>query len=310
MEPVRPGMLRPMKWRGRGGAGRIEDRRGMGGGGGLGGGMPFPLPIGKAGGGIGTILIVLLFLFLQSRGGGGGLGVDPGTGGLPQAPSASSTDLEKAPSDDPAKFVDFVAGDVDATWTKIFAQSGGSAYEPATIVLYDQGVSSGCGNTPNTVGPFYCPNDRKVYLDLTFLDQLQQQLGAEGDFARAYVIAHEIGHHVQNLLGVMADVDQSRQESPDEANELSVRLELQADCLAGIWGHSAYAQGDLLEPGDVEEALGAASAVGDDRIQRNAGRQVDPDTFTHGSGEQRVKWFKAGFDSGDPTACDTFKGDA
>ena len=270
--------------------------------------MPFPLPIGKAGGGIGTIVLILVFLFLQSRGGGGGLGVDPGTGGLPQAPSASSTDLEKAPADDPAKFVDFVAGDVDATWTKIFAGSG-QTYEKPTIVLYDDAVASGCGNTPSTVGPFYCPTDRKVYVDLPFLEELQQRLGAQGDFAEAYVVAHEIGHHVQNLLGVMSDVNQSQQESPDEANELSVRLELQADCLAGIWGHAAYVQGDLLEAGDVEEALGAAAAVGDDRIQQGAGRQVDPDTFTHGSGEQRVKWFRSGFDSGDPTRCDTFKGD-
>ena len=296
-----------MKWRGRGGAGRIEDRRGMrGGGGGLGG---LPIPMGKmGGGGIGTILIVLLFLFLSSRGGGGGLGVDPGTGQFPQAPGASSTDLEKAPADDAAKFVDFVAGDVDATWQKLFSESG-KTYEPAVVVLYDQGVSSACGNTPSTVGPFYCPRDKKVYLDLPFMEQLQQRLNAPGDFAQAYIVAHEIGHHVQNLLGVMEDVSREQQENPDSANELSVRVELQADCLAGIWAHSAYAQGDLLESGDLEEGLNAAAAVGDDRIQKQAGQGVNPEAFTHGTSEQRVRWFRAGFDSGDPTACDTFKGD-
>ena len=291
-----------MKWRGRGAGGRIEDRRGAGGA--LGGGLP--LPIGVGGGGIGTILIVLLIVFLSSRG-GGGLGIDPGVGGLPQAPGATpSTDLEQTPADDPAKFVDFVAGDVDALWTKIFAESG-QTYKQPVVVLYDDAVQSGCGATSNAVGPFYCPNDRKVYLDLTFMRQLQQRLGAEGDFAQAYIVAHEIGHHVQNLLGVMADVDRERQEDPGSANEISVRLELQADCLAGVWGHSAYTR-NLLESGEVEQGLRAAAAVGDDRIQRQSGGRVDPDSFTHGTSEQRVKWFRAGFDSGDPTACDTFKG--
>jgi uncharacterized protein len=297
-----------MKWRGRGGAGRIEDRRGAGGGFG-GGGLPFP--VGKAGGGgIGLIILLLAYLFFGGLpgGGGGGLGVDPGTGQFSPAPGASSSDLEKAPADDAGKFVDFVAGDVDATWQKLFAESG-KTYEPATIVLYDNAVSTACGNAPSTVGPFYCPNDRKVYLDLPFLDQLQKELGENGDFARAYVIAHEIGHHVQNLLGVMDDVDLATQENPDDRNELSVRLELQADCLAGIWAHSAFARGDLLESGDLEEGLNAAAAVGDDRIQKQSGRGVDPDSFTHGTSEQRVKWFRAGFDNGDPTACDTFEGD-
>lgn len=297
-----------MKWRGRGGGGRIEDRRG--GSGGFGGGLP--LPMGKAGGGgLGLIILVVIYLLAGSGlpgGGGGGFAVDPGTGQFPQAPGASSTDLEKAPADDPAKFVDFVAGDVDKVWQKLFADSG-KVYEPATIVLYDRGVQSTCGSTPSTVGPFYCPLDRKVYLDLPFLEQLQQRLDAPGDFAQAYVIAHEIAHHVQNLLGVMDDVDLAREENPDDANELSVRLELQADCLAGVWGHSAYAQGDLLESGDLEEGLTAAAAVGDDRIQKQSGQSVNPEAFTHGTGEQRVKWFRAGFDVGDPTACDTFKGD-
>jgi hypothetical protein len=255
------------------------------------------------------ILLVIYLLVGGLPGGGGGLGVDPGTGALPQAPAPTEAELKKAPADDPAKFVDFVAGDVDATWKKIFAASGKS-YEQPIIVLYDNGgVSTACGNAPSTVGPFYCPNDRKVYLDIAFMNELQQRLGAQGDFAQAYIVAHEIGHHVQNQLGVMEDVNLAQQEDPEGANNLSVRLELQADCLAGIWAHSAVRQADLLETGDLDEALNAAAAVGDDRIQKQSGGQVNPDTFTHGSAEQRVKWFKAGFQSGDPTACDTFKGD-
>jgi predicted metalloprotease len=296
-----------MKWRGRGGGGRIEDRRGAGGG--LGGGG-IPLPMGKAGGGLGLIIALVIFLLFGGGlpgGGGGGLGVDPGTGQFEQAP-ATEEELQQAPADDPAKFVDFVAGDVDATWKKLFADSG-KTYEPPIIVLYDSQVSTACGNAPSTVGPFYCPRDRKVYLDLPFMEQLQQRLGANGDFAQAYIIAHEIGHHVQNLLGVMDDVNLAQQENPDEANELSVRLELQADCLAGIWAHSAVRQEDLLETGDLEEAMTAAAAVGDDRIQKQSGGGVNPDTFTHGSGEQRVTWFRNGFETGVPSGCDTFKGD-
>jgi len=296
-----------MKWRGRGGGGRIEDRRGAGGG--LGGGG-IPLPMGKAGGGLGLIIALVIFLLFGGGlpGGGGGLGVDPGTGQFEQAPAPTEEELQQAPADDPAKFVDFVAGDVDATWKKLFADSG-KTYEPPIIVLYDSQVSTACGNAPSTVGPFYCPRDRKVYLDLPFMEQLQQRLGANGDFAQAYIIAHEIGHHVQNLLGVMDDVNLAQQENPDEANELSVRLELQADCLAGIWAHSAVRQEDLLETGDLEEAMTAAAAVGDDRIQKQSGGEVNPDTFTHGTGEQRVTWFKNGFESGVPSGCDTFKGD-
>jgi len=271
--------------------------------------MPFPM--GKAGGGgIGLIILIVIYLLAGGLpgGGGGGLGVDPGTGQFPQAPGASPADLDKAPADDPAKFIDFVAGDVDATWKTLFAESG-KTYEPAIIVLYDNGVQSGCGSTPSTVGPFYCPRDRKVYLDLPFMEQLQKRLDAPGDFAQAYIVAHEIGHHVQNLLGVMEDVDLATQENPDDRNELSVRLELQADCLAGIWAHSAYAKGDLLETGDLEEGLNAAAAVGDDRIQQQSGQGVNPEAFTHGTSAQRVKWFRAGFDSGDPTACNTFEGE-
>ncbi|NUT57102.1 MAG: zinc metallopeptidase [Thermoleophilia bacterium] len=296
-----------MKWRGRGGGGRIEDRRGAGGG--LGGGG-IPLPMGKAGGGIGGLILLLVIYLLTGGipgGGGGGLGVDPGTGGFGQAPAPTEEQLQTPPQDDEAKFVDFVAGDVDATWKKLFSESG-KTYEQPIVTLYDDQVSTGCGTAPASVGPFYCPNDRKVYLDLTFMKQLQQQLGAQGDFAEAYIIAHEIGHHVQNLLGVMDDVNRSQQESPEDANELSVRLELQADCLAGVWGFSALHQ-DLLETGDIEEAMNAAQAVGDDRIQQQSRGRVDPDTFTHGTAEQRATWFKKGFESGEPSSCDTFEGD-
>jgi len=297
-----------MKWRGRGGGGRIEDRRGAGGG--LGGGGGIPLPMGKAGGGLGLIIALVMFLVFGGLpgGGGGGFGVDPGTGQFGQAPAPTEEQLQTPLKDDPGKFADFIAGDVDATWKKLFAESG-KTYEQPIVVLYDSQVSTACGNAPSTVGPFYCPRDRKVYLDLTFMNQLQQQLGAQGDFAQAYIIAHEIGHHVQNLLGVMDDVNLSQQENPDDANDLSVRLELQADCLAGVWAFSALQQQDLLESGDIEEALNAAAAVGDDRIQKRAGGEVNPDTFTHGSGDQRVKWFKSGFQSGRPDDCDTFDGD-
>jgi uncharacterized protein len=294
-----------VKWRGRGGGGRIEDRRGAGGG--FGGGIP--IPMGKAGGGgIGLIVLLVVFLLFGGGlpGGGGGLGVDPGTGGFGQA-APSDAELNEAPADDPARFVDFVAGDVEATWQRLFSESG-QTYEKTTIVLYDDQVTSGCGTTSSAVGPFYCPLDRKVYLDLPFMEELQQRLGANGDFAQAYIVAHEIGHHVQNLLGVMDDVDRARQDDPGSANDLSVRLELQADCLAGIWAHAANAQGDLLEPGDLEEGLNAAAAVGDDRIQSQGGGRVDPDSFTHGTAEQRVTWFRKGFETGDPTACDTFDG--
>ena len=298
-----------MKWR-RGGKGRIEDRRGQGGGLGR-AGMPFPLPMGKAGGGgLGLIVLAVLYLLIGGvPGGGGGLGIDPGTGGLGAAPADGSA-IDNAPADDDEQeaFVRFVTGEIDETWTAIFTESG-STYEIPTTVLYTQGVqTNGCGSAPSSVGPFYCPADRKIYIDLSFFRELSERFGAPGDFARAYVIAHEAGHHVQNLLGVMDDVNRERQEDPENANEVSVRLELQADCLAGVWAHSAYEQ-DLLQSGDLEEGLAAAAAVGDDRLQQQAGQSVNSESWTHGSSEQRMTWFRKGFDGGDPTACDTFAGD-
>jgi len=302
-----------VKWR-KGAGGRIEDRRGAGGGfggGGLGGG--FPIPMGKAGGGgLGLIVMVVIYLLiggLPGGGGGGGFGIDPGTGGLGAAPAGSGA-LDEAPQDDDEQqaFVRFVTGNIDDTWRKVFSE-GGQTYEPPTTVLYQRGVqTNGCGSAASAVGPFYCPADQKIYIDLSFFRELSERFGAPGDFARAYVIAHEVGHHVQNLLGVSDDVNRQRQEDPGSANELSVRLELQADCLAGVWAHSAYEQ-RLLEPGDLEEGLGAAAAVGDDRIQQKSGRQIDRESWTHGSSEQRQRWFQKGFDGGDPRACDTFAGD-
>ena len=282
---------------------RIAAGRGGFGGGGL------PIPMGKmGGGGIGTILIVLLFLFISSRG-GGGLGVDPGTGQFPPAPGASATDLDKAPADDPAKFIDFVAGDVDATWQKIFADSG-KTYEQPVIVLYDDGVQSACGNTPSTVGPFYCPPDRKVYLDLIVHAASCSSSSTRPATSRRPTSSRTRSGTTSRTCSVSWRTSAARsRRTRTTRTSCSVRVELQADCLAGVWAHSAYAKGDLLESGDLDEGLNAAAAVGDDRIQKQAGRGVDPDSFTHGSSEQRVKWFRAGFDTGDPTACDTFKGD-
>jgi predicted metalloprotease len=289
-----------MKWRRGTGKGQVEDYRGSGGG--MGG---FQLPMGKAGGG-GLGLIVLLVIYLLAGGlpGGGssGLPID-----LPAAGTPASSGEAPPASDDEAQFVQFVVADVQDTWKKIFA-AGGQTYEPTTLRLFTSGIQTGCGAASSAVGPFYCPADKHVYIDLTFFRELQNRFQAAGDFAQAYVIAHEFGHHVQNLLGVMDDVNRQQQEDPESANELSVRLELQADCLAGVWGNSAQQEG-LLESGDLEEGLTAAAAVGDDRIQSQSGGGVNPETWTHGSSEQRTTWFRKGFENGDPSACDTFKGD-
>jgi hypothetical protein len=196
-----------------------------------------------------------------------------------------------------------VLADTEDTWEAIFQRGTGRRYPPPTLVVFNDAVDSACGMNSAAVGPFYCPADQKVYIDLAFFRDLEQRFGAPGDFARAYVIAHEVGHHVQNVLGVF---DQVRQRSTAQtANDLSVRQELQADCFAGVWGHYA-AQKQMLEPGDVEEGLNAAAAIGDDRIQRRTQGRVAPESWTHGSSEQRVEWFRRGLDSGRPDACDTF----
>ncbi|HEY8001428.1 MAG TPA: neutral zinc metallopeptidase, partial [Solirubrobacterales bacterium] len=205
-------------------------------------------------------------------------------------------------------FSTFVFNDTQQTWAEIFKQEG-AGYEPATLYLYANAVrTDGCGSATSAVGPFYCPADQRVYLDLSFYDDMRTQLGASGDFAWAYVIAHEMGHHVQNLRGTEQEVARLTRDDPDRANELSVRTELQADCYAGVWAATVFKAGDL-EQGDIDEAFNAAEAVGDDRLQRDAGRTVNPDSFTHGSSEQRRRWFDTGYESGDPASCDTFSVD-
>jgi hypothetical protein len=198
-------------------------------------------------------------------------------------------------------FMGFVLEDNQQTWRQLL----GAQYQGTTLVVFRRVTETGCGYGQSASGPFYCPGDGKVYIDLSFFDELASRFGAPGDFAQAYVLAHEIGHHVQNVLGISSQVHQAQQRNPGAANQLSVRLELQADCYAGVWGHLAAQQG-ILEPGDVEEGLGAAAAVGDDRIQRQATGRVSPESWTHGSSEERMQWFQRGFQSGRPDACDTF----
>jgi hypothetical protein len=211
-----------------------------------------------------------------------------------------------APNDELGDFISVVLADTEDTWTPIF-QSMGRTYTPPVLVLFTDGVESACGYNTAATGPFYCPGDRKVYIDLGFYRELRDRFGAPGDFAQAYVIAHEIGHHVQNELGISSEVHRLEQQSSErDANALSVRLELQADCFAGVWANQANRQRQLLEEGDVEEGLNAAAAIGDDRMQRMAGQRVSPDSWTHGSSEQRVHWFRIGMGSGDMRDCDTF----
>lgn len=207
------------------------------------------------------------------------------------------------PEDEAGRFASAILADTEDTWTEIFAR-GGSRYPPPTLVLFSDAVQSACGLSSSAVGPFYCPGDSKVYIDLTFYRELADRFGAPGDFAQAYVIAHEVGHHVQNVTGVF-DAVRRRRANGTPANELSVKQELQADCFAGVWGHYAALR-DLLEPGDVEEGLNAAAAIGDDRIQRQSQGHVTPETWTHGSSSQRAEWFRRGLDSGNPDTCDTF----
>lgn len=270
----------------------VEDRRG--------GGGRFIRGAGGMGAGTLIVLLVLSLIFKRdffSLVGGGGVPPTAETGAAP--PAATTPEEERL-----ASFVSFVLDDAQKTWRQLSSGAGGQ-YRDAKLVLFRDAVQSACGFAESATGPFYCPADEKVYIDLGFYEELQQRFGAPGDFAQAYVLAHEIGHHVQNLLGTEAQVREARTRRADLANELSVRLELQADCYAGVWGHST-AQRDLLEPGDVEEGLGAAAAVGDDRLQRMGGGRVAPESFTHGTSEQRQQWFRRGFDTGRPDACDTF----
>jgi predicted metalloprotease len=263
----------------------IEDRRGMG--------VRAGIPIG-----IGGLLLLGLLSLLTGRN-FLSLIADMDTG-----PTTYEGPVQSSPEEDRrVQFVSFVLDDAQNTWRQIL----GDRYRDAKLVLFRDQVESACGFGQAASGPFYCPGDQKVYIDLSFYDELQRRFGAPGEFAQAYVLAHELGHHVQNLMGIEPQVRRAMQARPDMQNELSVRLELQADCLAGVWGHST-AQRQILETGDVESALNAAAAIGDDRIQRMSGGWVQPETFTHGSSAQRVQWFKRGLQSGDMKDCDTFGG--
>jgi predicted metalloprotease len=255
------------------------------------------------------VLVVVIALASRFFGGGdggsaGGLGdilgqlIDPGaTGGQGLPPGAD-------PDGDLVDFMSFVLDDVQGFWADTFQQSK-KTYRDAKLVLFTGRTNSACGGATSDIGPHYCPADQKVYLDLDFFRELRNRFEAPGDFAQAYVLAHEIGHHVQNLLGINGRVTREQQADPGQANELSVRLELQADCFAGVWGYTVF-KSDVLESGDLQEGLDAAAAVGDDRLQKDATGRVNPETWTHGSSEQRVSWFKRGFANGDPNDCDTF----
>lgn len=254
-------------------------------------------------GGIGVIVLVFIVALVTGQ---NPLQLLQIVGGMPSSAPAATEVPTGAPSGDPqAEFISVVLADTEDTWGKVFAD-GGERYQPPVLVLFENAVQSACGTASSAVGPFYCPADQKVYLDLTFFRELDQQFGAPGDFAQAYVVAHEIGHHIQTLLGVSQRVDQLRQRASEaEANAISVRQELQADCFAGVWGNHANRR-QLLDPDDVEEGLRAAAAIGDDRLQRQSQGYVAPESFTHGSSEQRVEWLRRGLTSGGINDCDTF----
>jgi len=254
--------------------------------------------------GLGTLVVVVAVMYF--------LGVDPtillqGTGSRPTQVSDQQTVSRPAGSDDMAQFVSVVLADTEDTWHQLFPNELGRSYQEPGLVLFSGATQSTCGFAQAAMGPFYCPSDHKVYIDLAFYDELRQRFGAPGDFAQAYVIAHEVGHHVQTLQGTSQKVHAARGRlSEEEGNQLSVMLELQADCYAGVWAHHAHRARNILEAGDVEEALGAAAAIGDDRLQKQMTGRVAPDSFTHGSAAQRVRWFRRGLETGDLGSCDTF----
>jgi predicted metalloprotease len=276
-----------MKWEDRGQSRNVEDRRASRG----------PARTG-ASLGIGGLIIIGLISLLTGTNLFSFLGIGPGTTTPP--PTQESLDAEQ----EQVSFVSFVLDDVQGMWTQVFAASD-VPWQDAQLVLYRDAVASACGNAPSAVGPFYCPLDGDLYIDLSFYDELRTRFGAPGDFAEAYVIAHELGHHVQNLLGIMQDVQEAQQLQPAAAGALSVGLELQADCFAGVWAASAHARG-IMERGDLEEGQRAAASVGDDTLQRRTTGSIRPESFTHGTSAQREQWFTAGFEAGSPDACDTF----
>lgn len=275
-----------MEWRGRRGSRNIEDRRSAG------------MGRGASIGGIGVVVVLLLGMFL-------GVDVSPL---LQDTGSAPSGQVELTPEDQAAaEFVSVTLADTEEIWTQIFAEQLGRTYTPATLVLFKGATASPCGGANGATGPFYCPIDRKVYLDTDFFTTLERRLGAGGDFASAYVVAHEIGHHVQDELGILAKTTEvRRQVSQADSNDISVRVELQADCLSGIWARHVAQTFGTIEPGDFEEALNAARQIGDDTLQRNAGQRPMPHTFTHGTSDQRERWFAIGLQSGQIADCDTF----
>ena len=315
-----------MRWRGRRQSDNVEDLRGQNGGfgGGSGPGGGFRIPIGRSGGGGGlTGIIILVVLFFALR----ACGIDPmqilvGQDGS-QGPGQTQTQAPRqhpAPTtpgqqqtaprtgDEAGDFAKTVLAETEDVWTGIF-KAQGATYQKPTLVLFNGQVRSACGFASAASGPFYCPGDRKLYIDLAFYDQLAQQFGASGDFAQAYVLAHEVGHHVQNLIGVLPQFNEMRQRMNEvEANQMSTRVELQADCFAGVWGHFT-AQKGLLEDGDIEEALNAAQQIGDDTLQRRTQGYVVPESFNHGTSKQRQTWFARGFKSGKLDDCDTFNSD-
>jgi predicted metalloprotease len=283
-----------MRWNRSRASENVEDRRGQGSGGGKFSGRSI---------GLGTVAIAVIAMLL---------GVDPNivlnlAGGV-NPPTAQTQSAPPPPADDEAaRFVSHVLGDTEDTWRMLFAKSG-KTYQDPKLVLFSGSTNTACGLGQSASGPFYCPGDSKVYIDLVFFKELGSRFGAPGDFAQAYVIGHEVGHHVQNLLGISDQVQAERQRSnPTRANQLSVKLELQADCFAGVWAHHADRTRQVLEAGDIDEGLNAASAIGDDRLQKQSQGHVVPDSFTHGSSAQRVRWFKRGIESGDPAVCNTFK---
>lgn len=273
----------------------VEDRRGEG--------MPTSV---VAGGGIGAVLLALVIMFL-----GGDPSVVFDQGGYTNDPYDNNPNSNQATNISPEEeklsdFVSVVLASTEDTWQSIFQQEG-ATYQDPKLVLFSGAIQSACGNAQSAMGPFYCPRDEKVYIDLSFYQDLKNRYQAPGDFAQAYVIAHEVGHHVQNLLGISDQVQSLQQRtSPEQANRLSVRLELQADCLAGVWANRAQKAQPFLEQGDVEEALNAASSIGDDRLQQETKGYVVPESFTHGTSAQRVRWFKQGFQTGDINQCNTF----
>jgi hypothetical protein len=288
-----------MRWTPGGESQDIEDRRDDSGGGDGGGGFNF----GGMHIGIGGFIILLILSFVFKRNFLSLVGV--GGGFTPQAQVSRQPDTALDQREQPlVQFVSFVLDDTQRTWTHILSARG-VPYRHAKLVLFRDSIDSACGMAQSATGPFYCPGDEKVYIDLGFFDELKQRFGAPGEFAQAYVLAHEIGHHIQKLVGIEQKVHAAQAQNPGSANHLSVDLELQADCFAGVWGHSTDER-KLLDPGDVKEGLAAAAAVGDDRLQRMAGEHVNPETFTHGSSQQRMDWFQKGFTTGDMNACNTF----